>query len=381
MALAFLEKLIANVLGNKNSTTHTGAVDNTTDVMGYVKQIVTNSEASTNNNTIPTVDSTDNATIRDVIGNKGDTASTTINNTSSIVAYIKHLIGNQSVPSVNSTVNTHVKDVVGNKTDAASTGAVSNTASLVAYAKQNVTNSEAAATAIAAINSNIGNPSARTNSKSIEALLGLPDTVGQTLYNIFNQNGYDSSSVISAATGSIFQRLAYARSIAGDSSATALYTISGTNTIMGLSKGLVDITEKAITRTTANIPQTTTTSIFTVTGAPIEIISIVGEVTTAIQNQANSMKLLILDTASSTSTDICASLNIANAAVGTFFSITGTLANAMVSNVGGVGVAQTSRIICPVGSIRVNTTASNTGQVRWYLRYRPLGTSAVVTAV
>ena len=47
------------------------------------------------------------------------------------------------VPSADATSNIQERDVVGNKTDAAAAGAVSATESLMAYAKQNVTNSEA----------------------------------------------------------------------------------------------------------------------------------------------------------------------------------------------------------------------------------------------
>ena len=53
-----------------------------------------------------------------------------------------------TVPSADATANTNMRDVIGNKTDAAATGAVSTTESLMAYAKQNVTNTEAAATSL-----------------------------------------------------------------------------------------------------------------------------------------------------------------------------------------------------------------------------------------
>lgn len=55
------------------------------------------------------------------------------------------------VPTADTTDNSYAMDVIGNKTDAAAAGAVSATESIMAYAKQNVTNTEAATTAIATI--------------------------------------------------------------------------------------------------------------------------------------------------------------------------------------------------------------------------------------
>lgn len=50
------------------------------------------------------------------------------------------------VPTADTTDNAYAMDVLGNKTDAAAAGAVSATESLMAYAKQNVTNTEALGT-------------------------------------------------------------------------------------------------------------------------------------------------------------------------------------------------------------------------------------------
>lgn len=144
---------------------------------------------------------------------------------------------------------------------------------------------------------------------------------------------------------------------------------------------LADLAEKVVVRTTANLPQSVAAAIFTVTGAPIKILDIVGEVTTIIQTQTDNAKLQITDTASSTTTDICATTDITAKAVGTFFSVTGTAANALVSTAGGaVAPGQANGIVCPIGSIKLSCSASNTGQVRWYIRYRPLGTGAIVAA-
>ena len=200
--------------------------------------------------------------------------------------------------------------------------------------------------------------------------------IGGYMYNSASSGA--NKDVVDTATGSTWFALfedGQAGSIyAGGSGAALAPTVPASQTT------ITNNIEQAITRTTANLPQTTSGNLFTVTGAPIEIIEIIGEVTTVIQNQANNTKLKITDTASSTTTDICAVVDIAAAAVGTFFNVTGTFANAMVKTPGGTSISESGRIICPVGAIKLDCAASNTGQVRWYLRYRPMGTAAVVAA-
>ena len=121
-------------------------------------------------------------------------------------------------------------------------------------------------------------------------------------------------------------------------------------------------------------------NIFTVTGGPIQITQIIGIVTTVVQTQANNTKLQFTDTASSTTTDLCAVLNISAAAVGTSFHIDGTFADAMIASAGGTSVGQTGSIVVQPGILKLNCAASNTGQVAWYLRYKPLSTSSTVVA-
>ena len=97
---------------------------------------------------VPTADGTDNVVARDVIGNKTDAAAAdAVSTTESIMAYVKQVVGGQitvdglhDVPTADAETNLYIRDVVGIKTDAANTGAVANTKSLMAYAKQNVTN-------------------------------------------------------------------------------------------------------------------------------------------------------------------------------------------------------------------------------------------------
>lgn len=131
-------------------------------------------------------------------------------------------------------------------------------------------------------------------------------------------------------------------------------------------------------RATANLPQTGSSNLFTVT-APVRVLDIIGEVTTVVQTQANSVQLQVSPTVGSV-VDLCTSLNITASATGTILGITGTLANALQSNANGVLPSQAAPVTVPAGSIRLLTSASSTGAVKWVVRYQPLVPGARVVA-
>lgn len=138
-----------------------------------------------------------------------------------------------------------------------------------------------------------------------------------------------------------------------------------------------------VPRATATLPQTTVGSIFSVTGR-VRITSIIGQVTTAIQNQANNTKLVFNPDGTGSDVDLCAVLDIAADAVGTLYTITGTAATAMQD---GLWVLPANELLAATGivvqdgDIQLSCSASNTGSVAWELVYRPLSTGAAVVAV
>jgi hypothetical protein len=131
-------------------------------------------------------------------------------------------------------------------------------------------------------------------------------------------------------------------------------------------------------RATATLPQSTEAPIFTVTGK-IKLLSILGEVTTVIQTQANNTKLISNPTVGA-DVDLCAVLNISADAVGTNYTITGTLANAMVEITSGAGVAQAAPLIILPGTIDLSCAASNTGAIKWQVMYEAISPGARVIA-
>lgn len=135
-----------------------------------------------------------------------------------------------------------------------------------------------------------------------------------------------------------------------------------------------------VTRPTAVLPATTHTGIFVATGT-LKLTNLIGLVTTVIQTQACNVKVNTL--VGSTSTDICADLNVSAHAVGSRYSITGTFVNALINTAVGVPVAsQATSVVIPAGAtIELTTSATNTGSVRWIARYEALDNGARLIAV
>ena len=136
--------------------------------------------------------------------------------------------------------------------------------------------------------------------------------------------------------------------------------------------------EQIAMTTSKSLPATTTGDIFTVTGL-VEVISIIGVVTTVVQTQACNLKLSTVS--NSATTDVCADLNISAAAAQSRMSITGTFANALINTAKGVPVArQATSFIAQEGTIIATTSATNTGAIRWVVRYKPLQEGARIVA-
>lgn len=134
-----------------------------------------------------------------------------------------------------------------------------------------------------------------------------------------------------------------------------------------------------VVRDTATLPQTAAGSLFNVAGGKVLITSIVGEVTTVIQTQANNTKLTANPT-TGTSVDICAALDISADEVGALYGITGVFTDALQGGAAGSVGQQDRGVVVNTGTIDLDCAASNTGSVKWVLTYIPLDTGAYVEA-
>jgi hypothetical protein len=137
-----------------------------------------------------------------------------------------------------------------------------------------------------------------------------------------------------------------------------------------------------VQRATAALPQTSTSTLFTISGGKILVTSLVGEVTTVIQTQADATKLTFDPTDAGATQDLSATLDITADAVGTLYSLTGTPATAMQDALNFLpsNKVLAQPLVLKPGSILLDCAASNTGSVKWDLCYIPLDNGASVAA-
>lgn len=131
-------------------------------------------------------------------------------------------------------------------------------------------------------------------------------------------------------------------------------------------------------RATATLPQTATWSLFTVTGR-VKVTSIVWEVTTITGATATNGKLIATPTVWS-ATDMCSAASVASLAVGSQLFITGTLATALQTSAWGAMLVQAAPLQVNAWVIGFNTTANNTGSIKWRIEYTPIDPWAKVIA-
>lgn len=139
------------------------------------------------------------------------------------------------------------------------------------------------------------------------------------------------------------------------------------------------VSPQYVTRATGTLAQTGTKPLFVVTGRVL-LIYLLGEITTVIQTQADATKLTKTNLAGTTS-DMCATNDITADAVGSYYTITGTAANAMVNAATSPAGLIATPVTVDAGTINMNCAASNTGSVKWTLLYLPLEPGAVVQPV
>ena len=125
----------------------------------------------------------------------------------------------------------------------------------------------------------------------------------------------------------------------------------------------------------------TTGTLWTFTGA-IEIMRIIGQVTTIVQAQATVVKLSVTNDALAAYAMCANTGDLTGAAVGSLVSITGTAAAAALITANGVlapGQAASVAAWCTTsGVITVTYGAASTGAISWYMLWRPLSVGATV---
>ena len=127
--------------------------------------------------------------------------------------------------------------------------------------------------------------------------------------------------------------------------------------------------EYTVERAAANLPQSSQSALFTITGGRVLLVGLLGEVTTDIQNQSNLADVKVNPSVGSDVTMLSLS-NIQGHSTGTMLSEDISVAASFLN----------PHRVCPVGTIDLSCAASSTGQIKWLLKYEPLDPGAKVTA-
>jgi len=132
---------------------------------------------------------------------------------------------------------------------------------------------------------------------------------------------------------------------------------------------------------TQNLPQTATATLFTVNGGLIAVNYIVGLVTTALGATVTSLSLGNTPTGGANApASIATSAVVTSKVLGSLYValFTSSIAAAPIqANV--VSLVPLAPFIVPAGVITWTTTASDTGQMAWYISYLPIDAAASVS--
>jgi hypothetical protein len=276
----------------------------------------------------------------------GDNAALASDDASTIKAAVDVIDGFHDVPTADVATNAQMRDVIGNKTDAAAAGAVSETESLMAYAKQTVTNAEA----ILADTDTI-------------AGIALPvDPVADSLA------AYISSGGTAAGTN-----------LADSKSIVDALGFDGSAFVAG---GLAMYLPRTVEKSDGAI-LTGNDDLFTITGGPIRA-KITGIVTTIIGGSANG-DLQIVTTEPAATFDLnAAPVAINDDASGTSYRNVGATSVFTPVTAGAVIIdpvtAEDVEFLLPIGTVHFRSSAAQTGNIKWYLTYWPLSPNSSVVA-
>ncbi len=141
----------------------------------------------------------------------------------------------------------------------------------------------------------------------------------------------------------------------------------------------------SVSRATAQLPQTATGNLFTVTGRVL-VKRIIGEVTVVLTSTATNIKVGFDPTGADANTDLSANLVVTSDPVGTLYTIVGVAATATKESgtthmVLPAAALPLEGIVLTTGAITLTTDASNTtGRVKWDVDYIALTAGSTITA-
>ena len=134
-------------------------------------------------------------------------------------------------------------------------------------------------------------------------------------------------------------------------------------------------------KSAATLPASTTQNIFTIAGGRVMVMALIGEVTTVIQAQANNLKVTSAPT-TGTAVDVASNLDVNAFEAGAILIVEGD-GTALIGTSTGAGHAPALNalpFVLPIGTVRIATSATNTGATKWDIWYFALDEGASVAS-
>ena len=134
------------------------------------------------------------------------------------------------------------------------------------------------------------------------------------------------------------------------------------------------------TVTMSTIMTATTDQMFTVSGGPIEIVSLFGQCTVLMASNPGDMSIGV-DATDGTDYDnaFSTSVTIDTVGAGDVITFTNAVSVGVLTFVANQNASQTLSWFCPEGEIEQTLTSTGTGEVEWFMSYRRLVPAARVT--
>lgn len=178
------------------------------------------------------------------------------------------------------------------------------------------------------------------------------------------------------------------RDVIGNKTDASVTTVGTTASLVAYAKGILTANlalPRAVEKSDGAV-LSGSDDLFTITGGPIKILEITGIVTTQIGAGTTNVKLQITTTDPAATVDMnAAAVDIDADAVGTSYQTINTTGIFTPVTAGYVKEANSfattpTTFLAPIGTIKLNSDAARTGNIKWYLRYVPLSQNSRVAA-
>jgi len=119
--------------------------------------------------------------------------------------------------------------------------------------------------------------------------------------------------------------------------------------------------------------------LFIITGAPILVTMFVGIVTTVIGANVATCRIDHTTVEPAGTVALSTDVAITDDAVGVSYTFTAVNPSVFTpTDVGTLGVVPVIAWLCPIGTLKATCSAANTGNIKWYMVYKPLSPKSLV---